>query len=380
MIIGIDIRVLGSKNHSGVQEYTENLLAAMLPLDPSIQYKLFYTSFRNGIRDYSWFHLPNVSVHQFNIPNQLLFYCSRFFGRPYVDKMVGGVDAFFSPHFIITALSPQVRRITTFHDLSFEQFPEFFSWKQWLWHQFIQPAWQARFSEKIIAVSGSTKQDLSQRYHIDPTRIITIHSGVGSQFRPLPAEAVADFKKRKNLPARYILFLGTLEPRKNIAGLIQAFDALKKMPGHDDLHLVIAGTRGWLDRGIFRQADVSSYRNVIHFYEHPHDFERLWYYNGAEFFVYPSFFEGFGFPPLEAMACGVPVIASNTSSVPEVVGDAGILVNPYYISELTLACNAVLGDSVLREDLIKKGFARAKLFTWRAAAEKTLEVIKSAIT
>ncbi len=379
MIIGVDIRVLGSKSHSGIQEYTENLLAKMISLDPAVHYKLFYSSFRNEILEHAWFNLPNVSVYRFRIPNQLLFLGSRIFGRPRIDQLLGGVDAFFSPHFIITALSPHVRRVTTFHDLSFEQFPEFFSRKQWLWHQFVQPAWQARFSEKLIAVSDSTKRDLVDRYHVDPTRIATVHSGIGKQFRVLPPSLVTDFKKRKQLPERYILFLGTLEPRKNIISVIKAFEGLKKMSGHDDLHLVIAGTRGWLDRTIFQEAERSSYRDMIHFHSDIQDFERPWYYNGAALFVYPSFFEGFGFPPLEAMACGVPVVASDTSSLPEVVGNAGVLVTPYYVSDLIVACNSVLNDVQLRQRLIHDGLERVKIFSWEKAAEKTLEVLKNSV-
>ena len=375
MTIGIDIRVLGVRGRSGVQEYVENLLAHLLPLDKSVHYKLFYTSFKHPLRDYDWLHGQNVKVYRFKTPNQLLFYSSRVFDRPYVDQMIDGVDVFFSPHFLITALSPHVRRVTTFHDLSFEHFPEFFSWKQWLWHRFIQPARQARFSHRIISVSESTRQDLVSRYHIDPARITTIHSGIAPQFRPLPRSLIEDFRKRKQLPARYILFLGALEPRKNIQSLVRAFNFLKRLPGFEDIHLVLAGARGWLNKGVRGAINESQQAQNIHIREEILDYERPFYYGGAELFVYPSFFEGFGFPPLEAMACGTPVIASNTSSLPEVVGNAGILINPYHTDDLTLAISSVLTDRHLLDQLKNAGLEQIRRFTWQKCAQKTLEVL-----
>lgn len=377
--IGIDIRVLAGGRKSGIEEYTENLLAHMLPLDPAVRYKLFYSSAFRPLPDYPWLHLPNVEVKKFRIPNRLLFYSARFFNWPKIDRLIGGADIFFSPHFFLSPLSLACRRVTTFHDLSYVHFPEFFSWRKLLWHNLeMRPSWQARFSDAIIAVSDSTKQDMVKIYHIDPAKIYRVYSGIAPSIgRPAEDELVR-FRREKNLPEKYVLYLGTLEPRKNITGLIDAFNELKDTDGTDDMHLVIAGPKGWLYDGIFRQAARSPHARQIMFADYIDDRDRPFYYSLASVFVYPSFFEGFGFPPLEAMACGTPVVASHTSSLPEVVGDAGILVAPQYSAGIAGGMKAVLKDARLRELLVKRGLERAKRFSWQKAAEQTLSVLTRA--
>jgi len=375
MVIGIDIRVLGSGRKSGVEEYTENLLSHMLPLDTTVQFKLFYSSYRTELPSFSWLALSNVSLFSFKISNRALLYTTRLFNRPFIDKKLKGVDVFFAPHFFSTALSPKVRRVTTFHDLSFEQFPEFFSRKQRLWHRFVSPAWQARFSDQLITVSDSTKQDLSSRYHIDPARITTIHSGVSATFRPLTTEMIEQFRHQHRLPEKFILFFGAFEPRKNLLGIIRAFEMTKSMPGMEQVHLVLAGAPGWLNQEGIAYTKHSSYANHIHILDQVQNDERTFLYNAATVFAYPSFFEGFGFPPLEAMACGIPVIASYTSSLPEVVGDAGILVNPYNLSEMAYAMHSAVTDVPLRTTLIERGLQRVQRFSWHRCAKETLDIL-----
>lgn len=384
MIIGIDIRVLGSKFKSGIEEYVENLLTHMLPLDSGIKFKLFYSSFGNSpagrLADYDFLYLPNVEVKKFKFPNRLIFYSSRLFNYPKIDKLLGGVDVFFSPHFFISALSRNVKRVTTFHDLSFEHFPEFFTRQQRFWHRFgMNPSWQAKFSDRIIAVSESTKNDLAKRYSIDPAKIEVIYSGISPMIKRPTQERLDMFRRQAGLPEKFILFLGKLEPRKNVVGLIKAFNVLKSSggppAGGDDIHLVIAGSKGWLCKDIFKEAEKSPYRSQIIFKDYISDEARPFYYGLASVFVYPSFFEGFGFPPLEAMACGTPVVVSNNSSLPEVVGDTGLLIDPYNVSDMAEAIRNILEDQRLRDNLIQKGLARSQQFSWQKCAEKTLEVL-----
>lgn len=376
MNIGIDIRVLGSRFKSGIEEYAENLLAHMLPLDGRIKFKLFFSSFGGGLKDYDFLHRPNVELFKFRFPNRALFYSSRFLNYPKIDKLLGGADVFFSPHFFISALSRTVKRVTTFHDLSFEYFPEFFTKQQIFWHNFgMNPSWQAKFSDRIIAVSESTKNDLEKYYSIDPAKIDAVYSGVSPLIKRPSQEKLELFRHREGLPEKFILFLGKLEPRKNVAGLLKAFNVLKSYDGFADLGLVIAGSKGWLCGDIFKEAGKSPHRGQIIFKDYISDNERSFYYGLASVFVYPSFFEGFGFPPLEAMACGTPVVASNNSSLPEVVGDAGLLVDPYNVSDIAMAIKNLLEDRRLRENLIKKGLARAQQFSWQKCAEKTLEIL-----
>jgi glycosyltransferase involved in cell wall biosynthesis len=376
MTIGIDIRVLGSGKKSGIEEYTEQLLAHMLPLDPSIQYKLFYNSFRNSLPDYPWLKLPNVKVVRYWIPNRILFYASLLLNGPKIDKLLGGVDVFFAPHFFLAPLSKGCRRVTTFHDLSYLRFPEFFSWRKRMWHRFeMQPSWQARFSDRLIAVSDSTKKDLSDLYHIDPARIASIYSGVASSMIRPEHDRIERFRQDKHLPQKYVLYMGTLEPRKNIVGIIRAFNLLKEHLEFKDLNLVIAGSRGWLDDPIIFEVKKSPHHRDIHIIGVVKDEERQYYYAAAAIFLYPSFFEGFGFPPLEAMACGTPVVTSHNSSLPEVAGDAALLVDPHSIGDIAAALRSILTHPKLREHMIERGFIRAREFSWRQSAQKTLEVL-----
>ncbi|KKT28796.1 MAG: mannosyltransferase B-like protein [Candidatus Yanofskybacteria bacterium GW2011_GWA1_44_21] len=381
MTIGIDIRVLGAKQWGGIQEYTENLLAHVLPLTPLINYKLFYSSYKPSLFsnsqdfDFPWLKLPNVELINKRIPNRTLFLGSNVLNQPKLDRLIGGTDVFFFPHFLLGSLTDSCRRITTFHDLSFIHFPEMFSLKRRMWHFHMQPRWQAKFSDRIIAVSESTKNDLADIYDIDGEKISVIYQGCHPSFRPLDEEAKEIFKWENSLPERFILSLATLEPRKNLRGIIKAFEIVRK--NHPDLHLVIAGSEGWLAEEFNSVVSSSTENKYIRLAGNVDRVDRVNYYNCALALVYPSFFEGFGLPPLEAMACSTPVIVSHTSSLPEVVGDAGILVDPYDASDIAKGIECVLSDSALSQKLKAKGLNRAEKFSWPQIAEKTLEVLTS---
>ncbi|MEK7076066.1 MAG: glycosyltransferase family 1 protein [Patescibacteria group bacterium] len=379
MTIGIDIRVLGSDTKSGIEEYTENLLAHLLPLDKNIKFKLFHSSFQNNLKKYEWANLPNVEMFSFRFPNKLLFGLSKLFNHPHIDKLIGGADVFFSPHFLLAPLSPDCKRVTTFHDLSYSRFKEFFSWRRNLWHKFqIRPLVWSGLSDKIIAVSQSTKKDLVEKYDLPSDRVRVIYSGiVGSMLRPLEAE-MKFFNIENNLPDKFILFLGKLEPRKNVIGLIRAFNLLKNSGDFENLYLIIVGSPGWLYKNIYREVRTSPHKDRIIFKNYIKDEDRKFYYSLASVFIYPSFFEGFGFPPLEAMACGTPVVASFNSSLPEVVGEGGVLVDPHGVVDISMAVKNILTDSGLKEFLVKKGIEKAKGFTWDKCAQETLEVLNNA--
>jgi glycosyltransferase involved in cell wall biosynthesis len=395
MVIGIDVRILGNPIKSGIEEYAENLIPRLIIEGREIQFKLFYSSRRNSLPDYDWLNAPNVKLYDFNYPNNLLFTSSRFLNRPFIDKMVSGADVFFFPHFFISSLSPSCKRVTTFHDLSYIHFPEHLTLRKKIWHNFqMIPKWQAKFSDKIIAVSESTKNDLVNFYKVDPARIEVIYSGIGtSQVPPLTSNVpwpfdvindVVNFKREKNFPDRFILFLGKLEPRKNVISIVKAFNNLNSNPKYKDIGLVIAGAKGWLCQDIFREAGLTSQVNTtcdvgnIIFTNQINDEERHLYYRAASIFVYPSFFEGFGFPPLEAMSCGTPVITSRNSSLPEVVGDSAIMVDPYDVRELELWITKLLDDKNLSDLMAKKGAEQSFKFNWLNTAIKTLNVLTKA--
>ncbi len=380
MIIGIDIRMLARGARTGVEEYTINLLSKMLCLDKNIKYKLFYNGYQKIELDYDWLNLPNVKIMQFRIPNRVLDVSSRILNYPKIDKLLKEVDVFFSPHIFLSSVSGKCKTVVTFHDLSFEKYPEFYTKGKNYWHFSMSPKKQAKKADQIIAVSQSTKDDLVELYNVSPEKIKVIYSGineVSSSKHQVVRES--EVKRKYNLPDKYILYLGTLEPRKNIIGLIKAFELLKKSYKLQatNYKLVIAGSKGWLYKDIFKVANSSSVKNDIIFTGFIDDQDKSILYSNAELFVYPSFYEGFGFPPLEAMMYGTPVITSNFSSLPEAVGDAAIMVNPYNLDELAEAMQMVLTDDNLRNILIQKGFERVKKFNWKKCAEETLEVLKS---
>ena len=380
MVIGIDIRVLGNKVKSGIEEYAENLIPRLIKEGKDIQFKLFYSSRKNSLPNYDWLNEPNTRLYKFNYPNNLLFAASRFFNKPSIDKMVGGADVFFFPHFFLSSLSPKCKRVTTFHDLSYIHFPEYLTLRKKFWHNFqMIPRWQAKFSDKLIAVSESTKNDLINCYKVDPARIEVIYSGVaGHVVSSGHAMSRINFKRERALPNRLILFLGKLEPRKNIVSIVKAFGRLRSNPKYGDVGLVIAGAKGWLYENIIKEARLSDHKHHIIFTDQINDKERHLYYRAAEIFVYPSFFEGFGFPPLEAMSCGTPVITSRNSSLPEVVGASAVTIDPYDVQELELWITKLLDDKVLAHFMIKKGLKQASKFSWRDAAIKTLEALLKA--
>ncbi len=380
MNIGVDIRMLCRGARAGVQVYLINLLNYLPGLDPAVGYRLFYNGFKKAEIDFPWLAFENVAVFSFSFPNRFIDLSIKIFGRPRLDNLVGGTDLFFSPHFFSAPLSKGVAKVTTFHDLSFEREPRFFSFRQRLWHWQVRARNAARSSAKLIAVSGSTKQDLVNLYKIKPEKIEVVYSGVDPCFRVLSeTEKEAEkfrLREKYGLPENYILYVGTIEPRKNIGAVIKAFNLLKRNKEFADFGLVLAGGFGWLFGDILRIWRNSPFRDDVKFIGSVWE-ERPALYNLAKIFVYPSFFEGFGFPPLEAMACGTPAVVSNSSSLPEVVGDAAISVDPCRIDELYAALKSVLEDSELYRGLRLKGVERAKSFSWEKCGRETLDVLKS---
>ena len=233
----------------------------------------------------------------------------------------------------------------------------------------MQPEWQSHYSDTIITVSESTKMDLINFYDIDPKKIEVIYSGISPTIKRLDNKEIEVFKQKNNLPQNFILYLGKLEPRKNIVSLIKAFDLIRKNLKYD---LVIVGSRGWLDREIFEIANKSPNSKNIIFKDYISDELRSGYYSSASVFVYPSFFEGFGFPPLEAMICGTPVITSFNSSLPEVAGGAGIIIDPTNVYDISTSIENILNNKEFRTKIISKGYNKANEFNWTKTAIKTL--------
>lgn len=375
--IGIDIRFLAKGTRTGIEEYAINLLAALLPLRKDIEFKLFYNAARKKDLNFEWLKLPNVELKSFSIPNRFVFDpLSKLFYLPKADKLLGGVDVFFCPHFLLSPVSSKCKKVVVFHDLSFEYFPEFFPWNKNFWHKCLAPKKRAEEADKIIAVSESTKNDLVDLYKIPEEKIRVIYSGVEKSFGIINSEKCLPMKEKYGLPENYILYFGTLEPRKNLVGLIKAYEIFReKNQGKKAPCLVLAGAEGWFYEEIFQTAKLSRYVKDIIFTGFIDPVDKVFLYNLASIFVFPSFFEGFGFPPLEAMACGVPVICSHTSSFPEIAGDGALMVDPYNFGEIAWAINEIWQDNALKEDFISAGLNCVKKFTWEKAARETLDYL-----
>lgn len=377
--IGVDLRVLGTGRTSGIEEYTERLLEHMLPLERGISWKLF-TAGRRSFERRAWMDLPRVSVFETGRSNRALQLRMRLTGHPYLDELVGGASAFFFPHFLFGTTSPRCRRVMTWHDLSYERMPELFSWWRRIWHQHqMRARGQAESADRLIAVSASTRDDLKNLYGIPPERISVIHSGVDTAMRRLPQGEIEAFRVRQGLPQRFILALGTVEPRKNLEGLITAFERFAGQHRFLDVQLIIAGPEGWLWRPTLARAAASPWRTRIRFVGAVQPEQRALWFSAATVLAYPSLLEGFGFPPLEAMGCETPVMAGANSALMETVGDAGLLVDPYSADRMARSLTALLEDQHLRSMLIRRGSKRVRTFSWSAAAERTLDTIVSVL-
>lgn len=377
MRIGVDIRVLAAGKRTGIEEYTIGLLEALLPMARQHEWVLFYNAWHKEKLAFPWCELPWVRIVERSLPNRPLMFASAYLSLPKLNRFIGECDVFFSPHFYPAAVLSKAPLVTAFHDLGFVHHPEFSSAKKYWWHCLTRPQWQARRSRHIITVSESSKRDLMNIYNILPEKISVIYSGVSTSFRPMPNHASEAVRRKYNLPKRFILYLGTVEPRKNIVGILKAFERLFNADYNGAL--VIAGMFGWSYRPILEAWRNSPARERISFigFVAPEDKPML--YNLAECFIYPSFFEGFGFPPLEAMACGAPVITARGSSLPEVAGDAALLVDPVNVSELAWAMERILNDSALQHCLRERGFKKAAEFSWERSALATLRLFETVI-
>ena len=360
MRIAIDVRSLMEGRLSGVEVYTIQLLKALTSLAIDAEWQLFYNSFR----PVSMPPFAHVAWRPFRWPNKLLNASQYIFAQPTWDRLVPA-DVFFMPNVRLMPLKPQTPLVVTAHDLSFERFPDFYSPKRRLWHRLMRPRELFQRADHIIAVSAATREDIMDLYGIEEERISVIYSGVN-----LPEGE--EVRRWRRLPERFILYLGTLEPRKNVVSLVEAFSAIAPDIVQD---LVIAGSPGWLEKPLERAIALSPARQRIHQIGFVPDHLKASLYREADLFVYPSFYEGFGFPPLEALLAGTPVVTSYNSALPEVVGEWATLINPYKPAELA----AVILE-LLREPKAVSEAAQRQIrerFSWDRAARATVDILQA---
>jgi glycosyltransferase involved in cell wall biosynthesis len=371
MHIGLNAHLLSlahTYRGAGINWYIHNLLLNLALVDQENQYTVFLNDRRfspnTGLTlRTSW--LPTTQPLVRIGWEQLV--------QPFVLRQEK-TDLLHSLAFVTPLLSP-CPSVITIYDLSFLIFPQSFKYSKRLYLTLLtRPS--ARKARGIITISESTKRDTVRLLGVSPEKVDVIYCGVDKAFRPLPKRKVTSFRQKCGLPERIILFVGTIEPRKNVARLVEAYSRLRD----GSVKLVIGGARGWLYEEVFARVEELELTGDVLFpgYISPDELP-LWY-NAAELFVYPSLYEGFGLPPLEAMACGTPVITSNVSSLPEVVGKAGLIVDPMDSEGLAEAMNQVLGNGTLRQSMRERGLARAGRFSWAKAARETVGVYRRALS
>lgn len=310
---------------------------------------------------------PNAHLCTFDLRGKSLSRLSRpMTAGAYVGWMaLTDCDVYFAANYFLPRLHAAVarRRVITIHDLTYKRFPELLQ-KETLENLERQMLREVAVADAIVCVSESTRRDLLRYYEVDPSRAFAIHSGLGT---PAVAEPV------DGLPSRYVLFVSTIEPRKDLGTLLDAYERLRDSGTYEGA-LVVVGKIGWKSESLVPRLRG---RGIVHL-DYLRAPQLATVYERAEAFVFPSIYEGFGFPLLEAMARGVPSIAARSSSLPEIGGDAALYFEPRDVDALAAQLTRVLGDATLREALAARGRARAAEFRWDVAAARTLGVLRGA--
>jgi glycosyltransferase involved in cell wall biosynthesis len=288
---------------------------------------------------------------------------------------LGAFDLYHAMAFVAPVLLSKPT-VVTIYDLTFMRYPERLTAARRLYLRLLT-AITCQRAKRVMVISHSTKQDLVDLLHIPADNIDVTHLAYDRDtIRPLPAAAIAHFKQQQGLPERFWFYLGTLEPRKNLVTLIEAY---ARLPVNERLPLILAGGKGWMTDSIFEAVERHGLSDAVSFVGFvPSEAMALWY-NSAEVFVYPSVFEGFGLPVLEAMACGTPVITSNVSSLPEVAEGVGLCLPPHDVRAWTDTLQRVYHDAAWREAARERGLYKAQQFDWVKTAQKTINSYRQAL-
>lgn len=361
MVIGIEAERANNSVKTGAEHYAKELILQLAKIDSHNKYILYLQT-----QPERWFsELPaNFKVRVIPFP--------KFWTQLRVswEMLMSPPDVLFVPASTLPLIHPS--SVYTEHDVAWIYHPEIFTWYMRQFHRIF--SWLARTgANKIIAISGATKKDLINHYKVDESKIAVVHHGYTNTADieyELPAELAA------KLPEKYVLFLSTIQPRKNLELLIDAFRDLKTEHPELPHKLVVVGKPGWKFQGILRKIEEN--KDIVVFLGYVGDNDRWPILRGADLYVNPSLYEGFGMPLLEAFECNCPVAVSNNSSLPEVGGDAAVYFNPTSKTEITEAMLKVLTNPELRAEMIVKGRQRLTDFSWEKCARETLAVLEEA--
>ena len=396
MRIGIDASRAFLKERTGTEEYSYQLIKALAKIDRKNQYTLYVK--KNFPREAGSRSARQFSIRQptdnFQLPKNFRFQAISW---PYLWTQVGLAleclksppDVLFIPAHTLPILRwPNLKTVVTIHDLGAEFLPQSHKLPHKL---YLNKAteYASGYASQIIAVSESTKNDLINKLHCDPKKISVIYEGYDREkFNPSTSPRGAglrsgqefksgEVKKKYGIDGDYILFVGTIQPRKNLVRLIEAFSVAKKQSSNSTINLVIIGKPGWMCEEIYEAPQKFGIGDKVKFLNYVSQDDLPVFYQNARCFVLPSLYEGFGLPILEAMACGCPVLASNSSSLPEILGRAGILVDPLSVEEIAKNLKLVIDSPQLQKTLAEKGLAQVKKFSWEKCARETLEVLEN---
>lgn len=372
MTIYVDV---SSAVHSkaGLGRYAASLVRELRPL-LGARLRLFQNSLGRRGPLAGWEQHPAAGVRLGYKPWRMAVWLGHVVRWP-MDGLLPEAELFHATEHLLPYLA-HVPAVLTVHDLIFERYPQYHKFFNYRYLCATMPTY-CRRATAIIAVSRATKREVVERYRVDPAKITVIHEAAADHFYPQSEERIAAVRARYHLPPRYVLAVGTLEPRKNLSRLIDACGPLFAEKLTDAL--VLVGGKGWLYEGFFEHLERSPWRERVILPGFVADEDLPAVYSGAAVTVQPSLWEGFGLPVLEAMACGSAVCASNASSLPEVGGDAVRYFDPQDVEGMRATLREVLRSDDLRAEMRERGLARAALFSWRRAAQETLALYERVV-
>ena len=360
---------------TGVEHYLYHLLEGFSKLDLDDTATSFYFSAK-GHKHLLPFAGDKVKEHRLAFPpGRVISLLWKLFGYPHLECFLPDADLFHFPNYVIKPVGKKSKTVLTVHDLAFERMPETLEQKNLEFlRKFVPPGVER--ADRIIAVSEFTRSELIHYYPAAEGKTEVVHHGVDQEFaRPISAEEMDTARKKYSLPENYILAVGTIEPRKNIQGLLKACRIL--FDKHSDIDLVLCGSKGWKCDELVNEIMGGNLSKRIRWTGYVDQQELPALYSGARLFVYPSLYEGFGLPCLEAMAAGVPVVSSGTTSVLEVVGDTAIKIEPENPESIADGILRLLSDQTLAGNLVQQAKTRATRFTWQSTARQTLQIYKT---
>jgi len=367
MAIYIDISA-AVHGRAGLGRYAESLARALVQEDPK-RFAFFYNRDRGTSPLAGLENVPTRTVRAGYKPWRMAVWLGQFLGLGF-ERLVPEAELYHATEHLLLPLK-KVPTVLTVHDLIYHLFPEHHKPLNYWFLNRAMPLFVQR-ARAVITVSESTKQDLIRCYGVHPNKITVVHEAAASHFRPASPEAMAAVRARYRLPEGFILTVGTIEPRKNLSRLLDAFQRLRQKG--DDVRLVVVGSKGWLYEGFFRRLEELQLGDTVLLPGYVSDADLPTVYSAAKVFVLPSLYEGFGLSVLEAMACGTAVVCSRTSSLPEVGGDAARYFDPTDVEEMTEAIGAMWHNKALRLEMGRRGLAQAARFSWARAAEETVAV------